>query len=492
MDKQRRKKTEEGGSLELGLERIDQDIDKLTKRAQLVIDDTEENFKDCPKCGLPTFMGPGSKVAFCARCGENYDVKRKVGEAKLKKRPLKKISAGTKIVVVVSAVGVMLLLLSLAVFYFVAEDTIDYIDVHDVNDIRGLPVERNVPQSMISPKEVEEKMRESIDVEARQRLWELQRFYQCLLIIPDSWDLVDIAENESSAAGIAGFYDTEEEKMYVVGTRHTTSYVNKVLAHELTHALQDQNFDLDAYIDLGDYDAELARLCAVEGDAMMTMDMWAEENLEDYEEFMIDLESLAQLVSALDFDGSYSSEILSEVAYYPYEGGYEFVQEVYDDGGWDAVNALFTTKPPLSTEQIMHPHKYINYEPPLDVSFDTPPANYSLRFTSVVGEKLFQEILYYYSGYFYFGGGLATGWGGDRFYYYQDGEDFLSVIATRWDSELDNQRFEEDMTLIYEDIAELSDDIYEIRGNYLHIESRGDSTTIYYGSSEDAVRQYMG
>jgi len=492
MEKKRKKMDKEEGSLELGLERIDQDIDKLTQRATQVIDDTEENFRDCPKCGLPTFMGPGSKVAFCARCGENYDVKRGKKKTKLKKKPLKTISTGTKITVSAFAVGIMLLLLSGAFFYFVAKDTIDYIDIHDVNDIRGLPVEKDVPQRMISEKEVEEMMRDMIDADEKQRLWELQRLYQCLLIIPDSWDLVDIAENESSAAGIAGFYDPDDGKMYVVGTKHTTSYVNYVLSHELTHALQDQNFDLNDYIDMGEYDVELARLCAVEGDAVMTMDMWAEKNLKDYEEIIIGFEALAQLVSSMDFDGSYYSEILSDITYFPYLEGNQFVEYVYDQGGWDAVNALFTSKPPLSTEQIMHPHKYETYEAPLNVSFDAPPANYTLEFTTVVGEKLLYEFLYYYSGYFYFSGGLASGWGGDRFYYYEDGDDFLSVLTTRWDSELDNKRFNDDLTYIYDDIGAMYDDLYSIRGNYLYVDSSGDSTTIYYGSSEDAVREYLG
>ncbi|MGA1872513.1 MAG: hypothetical protein ACMUHY_02480 [Thermoplasmatota archaeon] len=478
------------GTLELGLERIDQDIEKLTERAQKAIEGSEDNFKDCPRCGLPTFMGPGSTVAFCARCQENYDVRRSKGASQLKTRHIRKVTRRTKVIVACVAVGIMALFLSLALFHFVAEDTLDYIDIHDVNDIRGLPKEEGVPLRMISQGELEDRIRVSLDAEERNRLWELQRFFQCMLIIPDSWDLVDIAENESSGAGLAGFYDPEEERMYIIGEKHTSQYVNYVLSHEYTHALQDQNFDLEAYMDLDDYDAELARLCAVEGDAMLTMEMWAEENLEGYEEFLVQLESLAQLVTSLDFDGSYYSEILTETANYPYDGGYDFVSEIYDEGGWDAVNSLFGARPPLSSEQVMHPDKYRTYEAPLNVSFDDPPADYTLRFTSVAGEKLLHELLSFYNGYFLFGSGFAAGWGGDRFHYYENGDEFLSVMSTRWDSEMDNQRFEDDMRYIYDDIGEPYGEMHRIRGNYLYLESRGDSTTVYYGSSEDVVAGY--
>jgi len=391
------------------------------------------------------------------------------------------------------AFGIMFLILTGGFIYFLNKSDINYIDIHDVNRIRELPVADNVPQSMISSAELEERISGSVDDEEKQRLWELETFYKCLFIIPEHWDLVDIVENESSGAGIAGFYDTEEEEMYIVGEMHSRNYVNYILSHEFTHALQDQNFDLDTYMDVEGYDVDLARLCAIEGDAMLTMEMWAEENMDDRDMALAQFESIAQVLTSMDYDGSYYNEILGEVSYYPYEGGLAFVEDIYEDGGWEAVNALYTTKPPLSTEQIMHYQKYLDYEAPIDIEFNNAPSNYTLKFSSNVGEKLFSEILSYNSGYYsYSGSGFARGWGGDLFNYYLNGEEFLAVIATEWDSEMDNNRFENDISSMADDLGVRDDGLYRIRGNYLHIESKDGSTIIYYGSSEEVVREYLG
>jgi ribosomal protein S27AE len=471
---------------------MDETIEELTEKVGRTIEESEEQFRKCPKCGLPTFMEPGKPNAYCARCNEYFEIRGKGPKSRLKHKD-RKVPMRSQLILLGVGVVIMILLVSGAFYHFVSMSDIGYIDIHDINEVRGLPEAEDVPKTLISQGELEDMIHESVDDDERDRLWEMERFYKCLFIIPETWDLVDIVENESSGAGIAGFYDTEEEEMYIVGEMHTTSYVNYILSHEYTHALQDQNFDLDDYMDGGGYDQEFARLCAIEGDAVMTMDIWAEENLDDSDILLAQFESIAQALSTLDYDGTYYNEILGEMSYYPYEGGLTFVERVYDDGGWEAVNALFTTRPPLSSEQVMHYEKYRDYEAPLDVSFSSPPENYSLKFTSVVGEKLLSEILYYNIGYyFYTGAGFGRGWGGDRFYYYEDGDDFLSVIATRWDSEMDNQRFENDISSMFDDIGSMEGDIYNIRGNYLTFTSSGDSTTIYYGSSAGAVMNYLG
>ncbi len=478
-------------SIKLDPQKMDKEIGDLTKKVGQTIEESEERFKKCPKCGLPTFNSPGKPVAFCARCNEYFEVKDSGKEPHLKRKD-RSISIQSKLIIGAVAVGVMLILISGAFFHFISQGDIDYIDIHDINEIRQLPEAKNVPQGMISQEELEKRIVDSVDDEEKQRLWELERFYKCLFVIPESWDLVDIVENESSGAGIAGFYDTEEEEMFIVGDLHTTTYVNLILSHEFTHALQDQNFDLDNYMDVEGYDTDLARLCAIEGDAMMTMEMWAEDNLDDSDRFIAQFESIAQALSTIDYDGTYYNEILGEISYYPYDGGYSFVQKVFDDGGWDAVNALFTTKPPLSTEQIMHYDKYQDYEAPLEIEFDGAPENYTLEFTSSVGEKLFSELLYFNVGYYYYGdSGYGRGWGGDNFYYFEDGEDFLAVTATRWDSDMDNRRFDNDISSMFDDLGYFDDDLFQIRGNYLHYESSEDTTIIYYGSSEEVVRSYI-
>ncbi len=449
----------------------------------------EDEFSRCPECKLPTHFSSDRSSAYCARCNVYY----RVGEGKERlKQKDRTISLKRRLFVIFAALGLVILLTSLSLVWFLAESDLGYIDIHDVNEIRGLPKAKGVPRDLISIEDLDEMLKEPLDDDEIKEIWELERFLECLFIIPTDWDLVDIVENESSGAGIAGFYDTEEERMYVVGDLHTSSYVNYILSHEYTHALQDQNFDLDTYMDTGGYDTDFARLCVIEGDAMITMEKWADKNLDDYEDLMIEIESIAQLLSTLDYDGNYYNEVLGEMTYFPYEGGLEFVKEVYEDGGYDAVNELFTTRPPLSSEQIIHHHKYSSYEEPLDVEVDIGDLDYELKFTSVVGEKLFSEMLQYNLGWSSGSQGYGYGWGGDSFNYYENHGDFLAVTATRWDTMPDNDRFLDDITAMFSSLSYSENNgVYSVDDGFVYVGTSGDATNIYYSSSRETIDTFL-
>jgi len=473
-------------------EGIDRNIDEISGKVERSIRSVENRFSRCPKCGLPTHSGQNGDSAYCAHCNTYYRISEKKGKKKLKKKD-RSISTRSKIITAVVAVGIVMLIGSLGLAYFLKESDLGYIDIHDVNGIRGLPEARNIPQRTMTPSELDEMLREPLDPEEREYYNELEIFYRYLFIIPEDWNLVDIVENESSGAGIQGFYDPETGEMYVISDRSSANRVNSILSHEYTHALQDQNFDLGSYMDGGSYDVDFARLCVIEGDAMLTMNRWMEQNLNDYEELLVELENIAQLLSTLDFDSTYQSEILSEMTYFPYEGGLSFVEELYAEGGYESVNTLFTTKPPLSSEQVIHFHKYESYEEPLEINTSIEIDGFELEFTSVVGEKLLSEIMKYNAGWLFPSTGLATGWGGDSFQYYHDGEDFAVLLATRWDSVADNNRFARDYTTMISQISGFQEGgVHIIDGNRLYIESQGDATNIYYTSSADALAEIMG
>jgi hypothetical protein len=469
---------------------IEKDIQELTGRVEKTLNKIDKEFGKCPQCGLPTHTSSDGSTAFCARCNAYYNVQEEKGGKRLVGKD-RSVNRKRMLIIAFSGIAAILLVFSLGLFWFLSESDPGYIDIDDVNKIRGLPESKNVPKDQISREELDEMLREPLGPEERRDLWEYERFLECLFIIPESWDLVDIVENESSGAGIAGFYDTEEEKMYVVGDFHTSNYVNYILSHEYTHALQDQNFDLDSYMDTGHFDTEFARLCVIEGDAVLTMDKWAEKNLDDYEEVLVQIESIAQLLSTIDYDGSYYNEVLGEMTYFPYEGGLEFVQEIYDEGGYEAVNELFTTKPPLSSEHILHPHKYRSYEPPMEIEVDIGDIDYDLVFTSTVGEKLLSEMLYYNLGWSGDPKGYGYGWGGDVFEYYESGEDFLAVLSTRWDTVGDNTRFGGDIGSMISWMSMSEENgIYSMDEGWVYLESKGDSTTMYYSSSFEAVTHF--
>jgi hypothetical protein len=127
---------------------------------------------------------------------------------------------------------------------------------------------------------------------------------------------------------------------------------------------------------------------------------------------------------------------------FPYLDGLVFCDKLKKRGGWAMVNKAFNN-PPISTEQIFHPEKYINFEPPIDIGFKTlgkKIGDYSLLDQNVLGEMviriLFQQFL---PGSDY--KGIAAGWGGDRYRIYNKGKDSILVWYTTWDTVKDATEF---------------------------------------------------
>ena len=464
--------------------------DSTIKEAEEISNRSKTSFIKCPTCNLPTFLSSDDSKAYCATCGEYFNYSKQKGGAKLRRIP-KKNERKLLIAVITIALVLVVLFASGGLVYYLINKESGYISIHDVAKIRGLEVKRDVEVKKMPLSEYNEHTREMIDEEMREYLWELERFYKCMLVIDEDWNLVSMVENQSGA-GILGFYDTETEELYIMGDLHSKIYINYILSHEFTHALQDQNFDLDDYMDVSTFDEYLARLCVIEGDAMITMEMWEEENMDSSDRLLIELESLTQMMRSIsDFSYDGYNPVLSEISYYPYDGGMDFVKEIYTRDGWDGVNDLFTDKPPLSTEHIMHIEKYIDYEIPHQIHFDLDRDDLELKFTSGVGEKLLIEL---YPSL----GGWGTdknqvGWGGDQFYYYMGEGEFLSVFKTSWDTIEDNDDFyhavDGDLNWTYE---KDSDGIYLVRGNEMYIHQGEYETTIFYSSSDEIIDDMRG
>jgi hypothetical protein len=485
----------------------DEKIGRTQQRASRMLEETSEKFVKCPKCKLPTFNTGDKGKVFCATCNDYFDIKLDKHERKKAVRSKPKKSYKPHIVIGSIAAFMIIILVALSVYYIFLDNERDLISIYDISDIRGLNAKRDLPPKEMSRDELEEYLRDSLDDEWKAKLRELEIFYKCMFIIEEDIDLIEIASNQS-AGGIAGFYDPENEEMYVIGEGHTDQYMNYILSHEYTHALQDQNYDLEVYQETGAYDSETARLAAIEGDAMLTMNMWSEDNLDQTETFLLAIESTIEAVSAmqdmLDDGGGYSNEILSRMTYFPYTDGLEFVQQVYDNEGWEGVNQLFTSEIPMSTEQILHYEKYQNHEEPHDADFDVDLSGYSLKFTSSVGEKLLTEIINYYTGGgssnllgLYSSGGYhsaAAGWGGDKFYYYDNGMgNFLAVYTTSWDSEADNSEFNMTYSHILEDMGNFNNETgyYRTRGNYVYKISDSTTTTILYSDIDEIIQSVL-
>ena len=245
------------------------------------------------------------------------------------------------------------------------------------------------------------------------------------------------------------FYDEFLEQVHVREKARKDADLPFVVAHELGHSLQFQHFHIPEVANVIDEDARLARLSLLEGDAMLVMAAFAadrnhvplsrvlvrmaegalEASLQDYKAA---LEQSPELKSAAPFQ--------RERLEFPYQSGASFVAQVHRAGGFALVNRLYEV-PPATTEQILHPQKYLAGELAVPVRAPaTPPGFQSIR-SGHVGELLLRAMLEVCNDR-PVAHRAAAGWGGDAFTVVGHADQGGLLLVTTWDSELDAQEFE--------------------------------------------------
>src|SRR3954451_2658361 len=237
--------------------------------------------------------------------------------------------------------------------------------------------------------------------------------------------------------GVAGYYDPRTKHLRVVsGAQTTNRFLYEItLAHELTHALEDQRFKLDLESSSSD-DAGLANLALVEGSATAVMFTYAEQHFSAEQ-------TLVGLFSSLGQDTGDLPPFIEAQLVFPYVQGQEFIKRLYAAGGWGVVDAAYRFRPPASSEQIMHPDKYLAVELPDKVRLQASPgAGWRRVVGGTWGEWATGQLV---------GNEAATGWGGDRYELWQRGSDdgpapcrdrAALVMRWRWDDRASARRFE--------------------------------------------------
>jgi hypothetical protein len=315
--------------------------------------------------------------------------------------------------------------------------------------LRGLPAKQRLEPTILD----EAQLRVRIEAQFRAEnppaeIAASQATLVAMGLLPAGMSLADLYVNLLGSQ-VAGYYDPAVKQVYVVARTGQIGAIEKVtFAHEFTHALQDQNFGLKGITTdtVGQGDRSLAHLALIEGDASLLMTQWLMGHLDGAGIAQImagDPAAQAQLDAAPAF--------IKDALLFPYLQGVTFVSSIWAQGGWTAVDRVFS-RLPASTEQILHPDKYTADEQPVTVPLDAPAiaARLGARWTATPADTLGEFQLGSWlraRGVTGAGGGIsgdtaAAGWGGDR-YALIDGPDgaYALVLLTTWDTPADSTEF---------------------------------------------------
>ncbi len=314
-----------------------------------------------------------------------------------------------------------------------------------VENLRGLEASEAVHIEFITRVQLAEKLEQEAqeeypEEEARDDVIALAAFG----LVEPGFDLFDFLL-QVQAEGILGFYEPEEHTMYVVAEGEFGGFERMTYAHEYTHFLQDQVFSFER---LGVNDeaceAESERCAGLralyEGDATLAQLIWLGEEATQQDRLDIQAAIAEFDTPVLESGPAFYSK---QIEFF-YGDGLEFVQGLWEAGGWEAVDAAYAD-PPLSTEQILHPERYPADDllpVPAPVLTDTLGLGWRQVDAGVMGE-LYVRLILEEQVDSELAAEAAAGWGGDAYTVsYNEAEGQTAVVLQIvWDTAGEAEEF---------------------------------------------------
>ena len=311
----------------------------------------------------------------------------------------------------------------------------------ELASISGLKLHHPVPCDFISKEKVNEFLKKRVkEVASPEELRAEELTLKKFGLVPPDFNLAD-STIDLLTEQAAAFYDYDKKKLFITATTSPDTQ-EPILAHELSHAIADQNFNLAKYIRQGrkSDDGAAARLAVMEGQATWLMSEYLAHRLG---QSLKNSPALARMMSRMS-EGGGQFPVFDQAPLYlrmtllfPYTHGMLFQNEVIDKEG-DAGFAEVFHHPPLSTQQIIHPEKYFEHVEPHVPTLPDPhlPASYKELVSGTMGELDHEVLLEQFAGKPR-AEELAPHWRGSAFALRENKKESRLVLlyAVEWDTE---------------------------------------------------------
>ncbi len=233
-----------------------------------------------------------------------------------------------------------------------------------LSEITGFGLRRAVPYAMINRRELRAFLERRIHEEVKP---EEIRIEEMLLkkfgLVPPDFDLkrttIELYTEQAAA-----FYDFKRRKLFILES-DDAALQQAALVHELAHALADQHFRLHRFLQRAgpNDDGALARLAVMEGQASYLMAELTARNLgQSLENSPELLDLMSRMIGAAPGESPVfdrSPLYLRESLLFPYTAGMRFQHAVIQKKGREGFREVFR-RPPESTQQVLHPEKYLS------------------------------------------------------------------------------------------------------------------------------------
>ncbi|MCB1247897.1 MAG: hypothetical protein KDB33_16980 [Acidimicrobiales bacterium] len=294
-----------------------------------------------------------------------------------------------------------------------------------VEDVRGLPFIQEPEVALLDPQAFNDALQAQVsDEELRAQAEQLSQ----LGLLPPGVDPVADMRAQLGAR-IAGWYDAKT-KVLTIRNLELDEDARQILVHELTHALDDQHFDLDRpeYVERKDEIAFGFR-ALVEGSARRVERFYRDQfNPENESPGNLNLPDLSEQ------DPSDYGAIAADMMEAPYVYGEYLIEETIRYYGGDGVIRSLFADPPDTSEKVLHPDKYLSFEDRIDVP-PPPTDGAEVIDDGVLGELMLRNMLEAKLGR-EAAVEASSGWGGDWFVRYQNEAEGTSCL--RVDFQMDS------------------------------------------------------